>query len=206
MSWSRARFASLDFEATGLDFARDTIVSFGVVPVNSGTIDVGGSDYELVDPEAVYPSPEAIAIHMLRPVDLVGALSLDRARERLWESLDRRYLVTWFAIVEAAFLDKMYGGGARRWLKRSVDVRQLVFALDRVEGRSITRTTLVEAAHRFGVPVASPHHALDDALVTAQLFQILATKLADHGFTKVKHLLAETRRPRPALVPRRVAS
>jgi len=36
---------------------------------------------------------------------------------------------------------------------------------------------LTAAAERYSVPVANPHHALDDALVTAQLFLVTATKL-----------------------------
>ena len=37
-SWRDVEFVSLDFEATGLDFARDVIVSFGVVPVRGGRV------------------------------------------------------------------------------------------------------------------------------------------------------------------------
>ena len=203
MPWTRVSFAALDFEATGLDMARDTIVSFGVVPIVDGRIDVGDSSYELVDPQDVPPSPGSIGIHMLRPMDLAGALTLDQARERLRSALDGRFLVTWYAGVETAFLDKLYGGGSRRWLRRSVDVRKLVLALDRLEGeQGDTGTgTLADAATRFGVPVASPHHALDDALVTAQLFLVTATRLAGHGHATVRRLLAETRRKSP-LLPR----
>ena len=59
-------------------------------------------------------------------------------------------------------------------MRRAVDVRDLVLGL---EGRSAARLTLGQAAERFGVPVASPHNAFDDALVTAQLFLVTATKL-----------------------------
>lgn len=201
MPWTRVSFAALDFEATGLDMARDTIVSFGVVPICDGRIDVGDSSYDLVDPLEVPPSPESIGIHMLRPVDLAGALTLDQARERLRSALDGRFLVTWYAGVEAAFLDKLYGGGPRRWLRRSVDVRKLVLALDRLEGEPGDTGTLADAAARFGVPVASPHHALDDALVTAQLFLVTATRLAGNGYATVRRLLAETRR-KPSLLLR----
>ena len=36
---------------------------------------------------------------------------------------------------------------------------------------------LTQTAERFGVPVSDPHDALDDALVTAQLFLVLAGRL-----------------------------
>ena len=56
-AWARAEYASLDFEATGLDFDRDTIISFGVVPVRMGRALVSEAVYQLVEPE-VPPSPK----------------------------------------------------------------------------------------------------------------------------------------------------
>ncbi len=190
--WTRAEFAALDFEATGLDFTRDTIISFGVVPVREGRVVLSEAIYELVDPD-VQPSPESIKVHGLRVQDLAGAPSLAEAREDLRAALDGRFLITWHGEVEAAFLDKVFGGGRRSWLRRSVDVRRLVVALERRDSRlgRAEDYTLVATADRYGVPVASPHHALDDALVTAQLFLILATRLADHGYRTVRSLLRE---------------
>jgi DNA polymerase-3 subunit epsilon len=172
--WRSVEFVSLDFEATGLDFRRDTIVSFGTVPVRRGRIEVGGSIYELVDPGDVTPSPGSVIVHGLRPVDLVEAPSVDAARETLSVAIARRFLLTWWGSVEAAFLDKLFGGGQRLWQKRMVDVRDLVLALD---GTAAAQLTLSGAAEHYRVPVASPHHALDDALVTAQLFLVMAAKL-----------------------------
>jgi DNA polymerase-3 subunit epsilon len=179
-------FASLDFEATGLDFAKDTIISFGVVPVTHGRIDVGASVYQLVDPMDVTFDPQAVTVHMLRPIDLAGAPSLDAAREALRTALDGRFLLVWFAEVEAAFLAKIFGGGRKRWMKRTVDVRQLVAALEGDEPRG--PLTLAACAERYGIPVADPHHALDDALVTAQLFLVVASKLGSRGIGSVREL------------------
>ena len=199
--WNKVEFAALDFEATGLDFRRDTVISFGVVPIRNGRIEVGEAVYELVDPGEVPHSHEAITIHGLRPADLRGMPSLVDARERLAAALTRRFLVTWFAGVEAAFLDKVFGGGARSWLRRAVDVRKLVVVLDRREGRpgQPGALSLAGAARRYGVPVASPHNALDDALVTAQLFLVVATALGRHGYRTVRHLLSETTGGAPLL-------
>ncbi|MGZ5298073.1 MAG: 3'-5' exonuclease [Actinomycetota bacterium] len=185
MPWTKVPFASLDFEATGLDFSKDTIISFGVVPVTEGRIDVGGAVYQLVDPVDVALDPRAITVHMLRPVDLVDAPSLDAAREALRAALGRRFLIAWFAEVEAAFLAKIFGGGRKRWMRRTVDVRRLVAAL---EGVGHGPLTLAACAERYKIPVADPHHALDDALVTAQLFLVMARKLADRGMRSVAEL------------------
>ena len=172
--WRSVELAALDFEATGLDLQRDRIISFGTVPIRRGGIELADSVYQLVDPGGVAPSRESITVHGLRAVDLVGAPSLQMARAALRLAIERRFLVTWWAPVEAAFLDVLFSGGRQAWMRRAIDVRDLVLGL---EGRSAARLTLSQAAERFGVPVASPHNALDDALVTAQLFLVTATKL-----------------------------
>jgi DNA polymerase III subunit epsilon len=187
---------SLDFEATGLDFAKDTIVSFGVVPIRMGRIDVGDAVYELVDPGEVAPSPVSVTVHGLRPVDLRGAQGPEAARAALASLIAGRFLVTWAGGVEAGFLDVMYGGGVRSWLRRCIDARELMLALNDDPPASFTLTSVAE---RLGVPVASPHHAMDDALVTAQVFLVAGARLEASGVRTVR-ALQRTRRPEsPAL-------
>jgi hypothetical protein len=43
------------------------------------------------------------------------------------------------------------------------------------------------------VPVANPHEALDDAMVTAQLFLVLADRLGERGFGTARSFLRLTR-------------
>jgi DNA polymerase-3 subunit epsilon len=195
-AWTDAEFTALDFEATGLDFEHDTIVSLGMVPVSEGRIVMAGAVYQLVQP-IVPPSPVSVTIHGLRAQDLAYAPTLDAAKATLLTALDRRFLLTWWAEVEAAFLDKVFGGGSRHWLQRSIDVRQLAMTLEHLEGRMPKQGsyTLSATASRHGVPVANPHHALDDALVTAQLFLVVATSLAGHGYKTVRSLLRAAARP-----------
>jgi DNA polymerase III subunit epsilon len=187
---------SLDFEATGLDFERDTIVSFGTVPIREGRIDVGSADYELVDPGEVAPSPVSITVHGLLPADLRGEQGLDAARASLGRQIEGRFLVTWAGMVEAGFLNRMYGGGVRSWLRRCIDARELMFALEEDPAPPFT---LSSVADRLGVPVASPHHALDDALVTAQVFLVAAARLESRGVRTVRALQKTVRPPSPAL-------
>ncbi len=204
LPWEEARLAAVDFEATGLDFAKDTIISFGVVPIDDGMIDVGASTYELVDPLEVTPSPKSITVHMLRPSDLAGALPLDEALERLSQAIAGRFLITWRVWVETGFLAKAYGVDAKVWLKRSVDVQKLATHLAREEdGSDITMWSLTGVAERYSVPVADPHNALDDALVTAQLFLVVATRLAARGHRTMRQLSSVGQaRPPTLLRPR----
>jgi DNA polymerase-3 subunit epsilon len=186
MPWRTVELASLDFEATGLNFEKDRIISLGVVPIDDGRIDVGRSVYELVDPGEVPLTGETVTIHGLRPIDVQAGSSADAARETLRRALAGRFLITWYATVEASFLAKLFGTKPSRWMRRSIDVRRLVVG---VLGAEAARLTLEQAAAHFDVPVASPHHALDDALVTAQLFLVTASKLGSTGARTPRDLM-----------------
>jgi DNA polymerase III subunit epsilon len=179
-SWRDAEFASLDFETTGLEYATDAIVSFGVVPVRGGRVTVADSVHQLVRPD-VPPSPRSQTVHLMRPQDLADAPPIEEVRDRLRAMLDRRYVLAWFAEVEVVFLRRTFGGSRRWWNARTIDVRNLAIEVDR-EPRDVRGKLgygLSSVARRYGVPVANPHEAYDDALVTAQLFLVLVDKLAD---------------------------
>ncbi len=179
--WREVDYAALDFETTGLDYAKDAVISFGVVPVRAGRAVLGESVHQLIEPH-VPPSPKSQTIHELRPQDLAGSPKLGEVRDLLRASLEGRFLLTWFAPVEVNFLESMFGGGLRRWRRRTIDVRNLVIAVDAepVQTRDKPGYSLSASAARYGVPVANAHDALDDALVTAQLFLVLAEKVPGH--------------------------
>jgi DNA polymerase-3 subunit epsilon len=180
LPWRAVEFAALDFETTGLDYANDTIVSFGIVPVRRGRIVLADGVHQLVDPH-IPPSPRSQTIHELRPQDLAGSPRLTEAREILADALARRFLLAWFAEVEINFLSAIFGIRESVWRRRTIDVRNLAIEADGGPRsiRSQPGYGLSWAADRLGVPVASPHDALDDALVTAQAFLVLTGRLPD---------------------------
>lgn len=166
-------------------------MSFGVVPVDGGRVALTGAKHRYVVP-AVPSSAISMRIHQILPRDLEGAPTIEQARDSLSRVLHGRFLLTWFADVEVAFLAKIFGVRPRTWARRTVDVRELAPALEG-ERRPGVRFTLSAVAERYGVPVATPHDALDDALVTAMLFLMLATKLEARGFGSVRSFLRLTR-------------
>lgn len=206
LSWQLAEFQALDFETTGLDLRRDAVVSFGLVPVRGGRIDLSGADYQEVSPEAPL-SPRSITVHHLRPVDLAAAPPLADVVDRLRSHLEHRFLLAWSAEIEASFLSRALGGSVRRWLSRTVDVLHLAVVADRLARRKAPGNsyTLAEVVGRHGLPVEEAHNALNDALMTAEMFLILASRLAPLGFEDVRSLLFPARalrriarfRPRP---------
>lgn len=188
--WREVEFASLDFETTGLDRERDAVVSFGVVPVRAGRVVVGEAVHQLVLPE-VPSSAESMRIHGILPKDLANAQPFSVAGQTLRLALGGRFVLAWFAGVEIGFLGRLYGGRRRSWVRRTIDVRQMAIELEHLD--QDVRQSLSSAAAHYGVPVANPHEALDDAMVTAQLFLVLADRLEERGFGTARSFLRLTR-------------
>lgn len=191
LSWRRVTFASIDLETTGLNAARDAIVSFGVVPVQGGRARLDEAEYRVVKPP-VELSPRSVAVHGILPSDLEEAPPLERVADHLRSALWRRVIVAWASWIESAFLATALGGRAATWQRHIVDVRRLAGLVDALEGRGravAMNETLAEMAERFSVPVDRTHHALWDAFLTAQLLLVLATRLEALGRSRLGTLL-----------------
>jgi DNA polymerase-3 subunit epsilon len=186
--WRYAGFASLDLELTGLDLERDEIVSFGVVPIDTGRISIGRSTYREVRP-GVPMRPASIAVHELRPADLGSSPGFDDVIDDLRRALAERYVLAWAAHVEAAFLSRAFGRSPTWWRKRIIDVRELTSSVERSRHDSSGDRSLTAVARRLGVPVEQPHHALDDALTTAMVFLVLMPELERAGIDTPRALL-----------------
>ena len=195
--WRAAELVALDFETTGLDPRSDDVISFGLVPVSGGRIDLSGARYQEVAPR-VEPRRSSIRVHHLRTQDLAAAPPMAEVADAFREGLAGRFILAWAAGVEIAFLRRIFGGFNRTWRSRTIDVRTLIMALDRdAAARRLEdpgRSALGSAAHRFGVPVEETHHALDDAFMTAELFLIAATRFSATGRGSVRDLLRLTAR------------
>jgi DNA polymerase III epsilon subunit-like protein len=123
-------------------------------------------------------------------VDLAAAPDMAVAARDLRAALEGRVVLAWFAEVEIAFLRRIYGGSARAWRRRVVDVRDIAIAVEgsRPGARAERGYALTQSAARYGVPVANPHDALDDALVAAQLFVVLVGKMPGRPDPTVRDL------------------
>ena len=191
--WNEVELVALDFETTGLDFAADSVISWGTVPLVTGGIELRDAAYQLVAPGRA-PGVESIRVHELRPVDLASAPALEEVAPSLRTALGGRFLVAWAAGIERAFLRRMFGGSKRSWRRRTIDVRELAAAAIG-PGGDARRLNLEAVCRKFGVPVERTHHAFDDALMTAELFLVLAGGLAGRGSSPptVKRLLRTAR-------------
>jgi DNA polymerase-3 subunit epsilon len=180
-NWIGLEYLSLDFETSGLDPAVDEVVSLGAVPITSGRIDLSRAVYVLASPSRPV-GHGSVPIHGLRPMDLRDSPGSDQLGVRVRDAMEGRQVVAWSAWVEAAFLASMLGESARSWRSRIIDVRDLVVHLDRAFGTGAAeQETLVACAARHGVPPSRAHHALGDAVMTAELFLVVARRLEMQG-------------------------
>ncbi len=172
-AWRELSYAVLDFETTGLRPAGDEIVSFATVPIDGGSVRVGGSRYRLVRPRRM-PGAESIRIHGLRPADLEDAPPFEDVLDELLEALAGRVIVAHVAAVERGFLVAALSRHGLELRNPIVDTAALARELGRPTGLS-------DVARSFRLPVHRPHHADGDALTTAQVFLALASHLDGAG-------------------------
>lgn len=177
--WREASLAVVDLETTGLDPEVHEVLSVAVIPVDHGRIHLDSVLYRTVRPE-VPPDRRTIVIHGIRPVDAQqGSSSADVAAEVL-EHVQGRILVAHVARIELSFL--------RTWLPdyrpaTVIDTDALARLLIARGGGPVMKAhiALGAAAGLFGLPEHRRHHALGDALTTAQLFLATASILSPGG-------------------------
>jgi DNA polymerase-3 subunit epsilon len=193
LPWRQAEFVVVDLETTGLDLRKDEIVSYGGVVVREGRVIAASCVYGLVRPTGPI-SRAAVEVHALRPEDLADAPGLDECAEALVGLLDGRVLVAHAAWVEQAFLTRALDAVGIRLDGPIVDTaalaREAMVVRDRDEGEPDLETL----AAGLGLPVHTPHHALGDALTTANLFLALVNRLDAREDQTVRSLTTASRR------------
>lgn len=193
LPWRAATYTVLDLETTGLDPASDAIVAAGGLRVVGGRAQMASAFRMLVRPERAVPSV-AVRIHGLLPQELEAAPTLATQLQVLASRIAGDVLVVHMAAVDLAFLDaalrRIWGcplpavvldtARMAAWLERRL-------RLARPPGHRRS-WRLADLARANGLPVHPEHDPLYDALTTAQLFLVLATRLERHGLATLGRL------------------
>ncbi len=178
--WREGEYCAVDVETTGLDLAEDAIVSYGAVLVRSGRVVVAERAYGLVRPGRPV-SVSSVSVHTLRDADLADAVGQEEAAGVVQQLLHGRVLVAHAVWIERALLDRALRARGARLRGPYVDTAALARAAGLADAGSRREPSLELVADRLGVPAHSPHHALGDALTTAQVFVVLASRLERAG-------------------------
>ena len=175
--WREACYCVVDLELSGLDPSTDEIISFGAVPIERGLVIAGRSLYGIARPTR--PLPEAsVVVHGIRTADLDEAPPLDEAIAPLLGAMAGRVLVAHAAGIERAFLRGALRRQGVRLREPVLDTAVLGRLLMLEQGATPPGfLSLGHLAETLGLPEHRPHHALSDALTTAQVFLALVSHL-----------------------------
>jgi len=179
--WREAELVVVDVETTGLNHREDRVISYGAVPISGGRIVAGGAVYGLVNPGRRL-GPESVRIHGILEDDLADAPSGAEAFAPLAAAMRDREPVGHAAWVERAFLSRPLRANGVRLRRHMLDTGAL-YRLHEIDlhGRDPGLPSLETMATALGLPIHRPHHALGDALTTAQAFLALATHFEQRG-------------------------
>ena len=181
------QMVALDVETTGLDPVRDEIVSIGVVPMDLTCIRSSASRYWVVRPRAELP-PESVTIHAITHAQIASAPDLGAIVDELLPALAGRVVVVHCGDIERSFLAAALKARIGEGIEFPViDTMELEARLHRAPatgswlanlrarlfGRKHDQVSirLADSRERYRLPRYRAHHALTDALATAELLQ-----------------------------------
>ncbi|MCW8329901.1 3'-5' exonuclease [Photobacterium sp. SDRW27] len=173
-------FVALDFETTGLDSKTDEIISIGLVPFDIHRIRCRESAHWVVNPHRPLEE-ESVVIHGITDSDVSDAPDLLRILEKVLDALAGKIVVVHYQKIEREFMNSALKTRLNEGIHFPVvdtlaieaAIQQHNFGgfLNRLQGKKPGSVRLGKARRRYGLPAYQPHHALTDALATAELLQ-----------------------------------
>jgi DNA polymerase-3 subunit epsilon len=181
-SRAAAPLVALDIETTGLDPARDGIVSIGLVPMSLERIRASASRHWIVKPRVALAT-ESVTVHGITDSQVQAAPDLLHILDELLQQMAGQVMVVHCREIERQFLDQALRARIGEGIEFPViDTMELEARLhrrhrpgwlDRLRGRTANKVSirLADSRRRYGLPRYRPHHAMTDALSSAELLQ-----------------------------------
>ncbi|PMR77752.1 3'-5' exonuclease [Billgrantia endophytica] len=177
---AEAPLVALDLETTGLDVRRHAIVSIGLVPFTLRRIRLAERRYWVVRPSRPL-STQSITMHRITHSEIAEAPDLAEVLPELLDALAGRLVVVHFRHIERPFLNEAIKARLGEGLRFPViDTMSLEARRHRLSTwarfrrwmrRPPVSIRLNDSRGRYGLPAYQGHHALLDALATAELLQ-----------------------------------
>ncbi len=173
------RFAVLDTESTGLDSAKDRLLSMAAVRVEGLLVKPGDAFTTLVrssDPGA------AVAIHGITAAATQGGMDEGEALIALEAWRGNSIWVGHHIAQDLGFLRAIATrGGSTLSVAKLLDTRELALRLERPDHAKPDDYGLDALCKRYRIPVEERHTAAGDALATALLLVVLLRGLQERG-------------------------
>lgn len=173
-------FLAMDFETTGLDVEEDDIITIGTVPFDLNRIYVNQAKHWTVRPRKQL-AEESVVIHGITHSDVLDAPDLSAVYEQVLNQMAGKIMVVHYQRIEREFFDKALNRrineGIEFPLADTMHIETLIQQkkaggiVNRIKGRKPESVRLGASRVRYGLPQYTPHHALVDAIATAELLQ-----------------------------------
>lgn len=170
-------FVALDFETTGLNPTKDDIVSIGLIPFTVSGISCKNSQYHLLKPRQSLS--DSVPIHGITHSDVSDAPDLEKIFEEVLTAIAGKIVIVHYLHIERNFLyyalKTRLGEGVCFPIIDTMVIEAELQSKKRSFAQKITRAPrpslrLADVRKRYGLPPYQSHHALTDALATAELF------------------------------------
>ncbi|GLT14464.1 3'-5' exonuclease [Vibrio algivorus] len=177
---SEVEFVALDFETTGLDIDKDGIISIGLIPFTLQRIYCKQSKHWLVKPRKPL-NDDSVVIHGITHSDLSDAPDLRRILDEVLDSLAGKIVVVHYQYIERQFFHRalmerinegiLFPMVDTLAIESEVQKRAVSGWWDKLRGKKPASVRLGSSRSRYNLPAYQPHHALVDAIATAELLQ-----------------------------------
>lgn len=171
---------ALDFETTGLDPSRDSIVSIGLVPMSISRIRCSGSKHWIIKPETNLHSA-SVVVHGITHSAVADAPDFSNVIDTLLGCLQGKIVVAHHAPIERRFLHAALMRHIQEGIEFPViDTMAIEAQFSRRKsqeiwrsllGRQRTSIRLTDSRTRYHLPYYRQHNALTDAIACAELLQ-----------------------------------
>jgi DNA polymerase III subunit epsilon len=190
----RLRYVVLDTEMTSLDRRSNRLLSLGAIAMDGAKIRIGEQFYRVVNPGVPVPA-ETVVIHRLRSEDVEAGEPCALVLEDLCQFVAGAVLVGHFVHLDLKLLRKEMDATGHKLPNPAVDTAKVHQWLLR-HGRysedlhiRLEKLDLTTVATHYGLEVHDAHHALDDAFLTAQVWQVMLNKAQAQGIRNLGELL-----------------
>ncbi|MGL4476199.1 MAG: 3'-5' exonuclease [Shewanella sp.] len=173
-------FVAMDFETTGLSPSNDDIVSIGLVPFTLRGIALAKAQHWLLKPQ-VPLDHESVIVHGITHNEIGNAPDLQDVYAEVLQAIQSKIVVVHYRSIEREFLDQALqlrlGEGVRFPVIDTMELEALINPLPAPcwwrfwQTNNRVSLRLMDSRERYHLPRYQQHHALTDALATAELFQ-----------------------------------
>lgn len=170
---------SIDLETTGLNPAKDDILSIGLVHIDRFGVKLSTAWHRIVRIDREIPGESAV-IHQITDDQSAAGAPIEELLPEVLERLAGRAMLVHYSPIEQNFInavcEKLYGAPFVVPTIDTLEIGQRVFER-RNHHIQAGDLRLFNLRPRYNLPQYRAHNALSDALATAELFLAMADNL-----------------------------